>query len=71
MSALQKNKIRVPQDVALFRLRRAWDLILFILLLPPFRKPLAGMAIKVANMIWSEIKNGGRGKYRRQVVPDS
>jgi DNA-binding LacI/PurR family transcriptional regulator len=31
------------------------------------RKPLSGISIKVANMIWSEVKNSGKGKFKRQV----
>ena len=31
------------------------------------RKPLPGMSVKVANMIWSEVKNSGKGKFKRQV----
>jgi DNA-binding LacI/PurR family transcriptional regulator len=31
------------------------------------KKQLAGMAVKVANMMWSEVKNSGKGKFKRQV----
>ena len=31
------------------------------------RKPLSGISTKVANMIWSEVKNSGKGKFKRQV----
>jgi LacI family transcriptional regulator len=67
MSALQKKKIRVPQDLALVSMEEG---IGFNLLHSPvtcLKKPLSGMALKVANMIWSEVKNNGRGKYKRQV----
>ena len=67
MSALQNHKIRIPQDVALVSLEEGLG---FDLIHPPvtaLRKPLPAMALKVANMIWSEVKNSGRGKYRRQV----
>lgn len=67
MSALQFHKIRVPQDVALVSLEDGPG---FDLIHPPvtaLRRPLAAMALKTANMIWSEVKNAGRGKYRRQV----
>jgi LacI family transcriptional regulator len=67
MSALQKHKIRIPQDVALVSLDEGLG---FDLIHPPvtaLRKPLPAMALKVANMIWSEVKNSGKGKYRRQV----
>lgn len=67
MSHLKKRKLRVPQDIAVISME---DGIGFDLMLSPvtsLRKPLAGMAIKVANMIWSEVKNSGKGKYKRQV----
>ena len=31
------------------------------------RKPLANISVKVVNMIWSEVKNSGKGKFKRQV----
>jgi hypothetical protein len=31
------------------------------------RRPLAAMSLKVANIIWSEVKNQGKSKYKRQV----
>jgi len=67
MSSLQKKKIRIPQDVALISLEEG---IGFSMLHPPvtsLKKPLSGLAIKVANMIWSEVKNSGKGKFKRQV----
>jgi LacI family transcriptional regulator len=68
MSALQKNKIRVPQDIALVSLEEGLGFDLIHSPVTSLQKPLAGMALKVANMVWSEVKNDGRGKYRRQVV---
>ncbi len=67
MSALQKKKIRIPQDVALISMEEG---IGFEMLHPPvtsLKKPLPGLALKIANMIWSEVKNAGKGKYKRQV----
>ncbi|MFN8239492.1 MAG: LacI family DNA-binding transcriptional regulator [Bacteroidales bacterium] len=67
MTSLQKRKIRVPQDLAIISME---DGIGFDLLHSPvttLKKPLAGLAIKVANIIWSEVKNSGKGKYKRQV----
>lgn len=67
MAKLQKKKIRVPQDVAIISME---DGIGFDLLHSPvtsLKKPLPGMALKVANIIWSEVKNAGKGKYKRQV----
>jgi DNA-binding LacI/PurR family transcriptional regulator len=31
------------------------------------RKPLQSIASKTANMIWAEVKNSGKGKYKRQI----
>lgn len=72
MTSLQKHKIRIPQDVALVSLEEGLG---FDLIHPPvtaLRKQLPAMALKAANMIWSEVKNAGKGKYRRQVnlAPD-
>jgi DNA-binding LacI/PurR family transcriptional regulator len=67
MYALQNRKIRVPQDLALVSMEEG---IGFDLLHSPvtcLSKPLSGMALKAANMIWSEVKSNGRGKYKRQV----
>jgi len=67
MSALQFHKIRVPQDVALVSLEDAPGFDLIHPAVTALRRPLAAMALKTANMIWSEVKNAGKGKYRRQV----
>jgi LacI family transcriptional regulator len=67
MRLFRKRKLRVPQDIALIS---AEEGVGFDLLYSPvtcLRKPLPGMAIKVANMVWSEIKNSGKGKFKRQV----
>jgi LacI family transcriptional regulator len=67
MTALQKKRIRVPQDMALVSME---DGIGFDLLHSPvtsLRRPLSGMALKTANMIWTEVKNAGKSKYKRQV----
>jgi DNA-binding LacI/PurR family transcriptional regulator len=36
------------------------------------RRPLSAMSLKVANIVWSEVKNQGKSKYKRQVnmVPE-
>jgi LacI family transcriptional regulator len=67
MATLQRKKIRVPQDLALISME---DGIGFDLMHSPvtcLKKPLSGMALKVATMIWSEVKNAGKGKYKRQI----
>jgi DNA-binding LacI/PurR family transcriptional regulator len=67
MSALQSRKIRVPQDIALISMEEGPGFNLLHTPVTTLKKPLSGLAIKVANMIWSEVKNSGKGKYKRQV----
>ena len=67
MTALQKKKIRVPQDLALVSMEEGIGFDLLHSPVTSLKKPLSGMALKVANMIWTEVKNAGRGKYKRQV----
>jgi LacI family transcriptional regulator len=67
MAALQKRKIRVPQDIALVSMEEGIGFDLLHSPVTSLKKPLSGLALKVANMIWSEVKNAGKGKYKRQV----
>jgi len=65
--ALQEKNIRIPQDVALVSME---DGIGFDLLTTPvtrLRRPLSAMSLKVANIVWSEVKNQSKSKYKRQV----
>jgi DNA-binding LacI/PurR family transcriptional regulator len=70
--SLQEKNIRIPQDVALVSME---DGIGFDLLTTPvtrLRRPMSAMSLKVANIVWSEVKNQGKSKYKRQVnmVPE-
>jgi DNA-binding LacI/PurR family transcriptional regulator len=67
MSSLQKKKIRVPQDIALISMEEGIGFNLMHSPVTSLKKPLAGLALKAANMIWSEVKNAGKGKFKRQV----
>jgi LacI family transcriptional regulator len=67
MTALQKKKIRVPQDLALVSMEEGIGFDLLHSPVTSLKKPLSGMALKAANMIWAEVKNAGKGKYKRQV----
>jgi LacI family transcriptional regulator len=67
MTLLRKKKLRVPQDVALVSMEEGIGFDLMFSPITCLRKPLPGMALKVANMIWSEVKNAGKTKYKRQV----
>lgn len=68
LSQFQKLKIRIPQDVALISMEEGIGFDLVYPTITCIRKPVAGIATKIANMIWSEVKNSGSGKYKRQVT---
>jgi len=67
MLFLSKRKIRVPQDIAIISMEEGPGFDLMISPVTCLRKPLPAMATKVANMIWSEVKNSGKSKFKRQV----
>jgi len=67
MRMLQNKKLRVPQDVAIVSMEEGPGFDLIISPITCLRKPLEAIANKVANMVWSEVKNGGKGKFKRQV----
>lgn len=67
MLSFSHKNIRVPQDIAIISMEEG---IGFDMIHPPvttLRKPLSEMAGKLANILWSEIKNSGKGKYIRQI----
>jgi DNA-binding LacI/PurR family transcriptional regulator len=67
MAFLIKKKLRVPQDIALISMEDGAGFDLMFPSVTCLRKPFSSMALKVANMIWSEVKNDGKGKFKRQV----
>ena len=67
MTLLRKKKLRVPQDIAVVSMEEGTGFDLMFSPVTCLRKPLSGMSIKVANMIWSEVKNSGKGKFKRLV----
>jgi DNA-binding LacI/PurR family transcriptional regulator len=67
MTFFRKKKLRIPQDVAMISMEEGAGFDLMFSPITCLRKPLSIMAIKVVNMIWSEVKNAGKGKYKRQV----
>jgi len=67
MTHFRKRKLRVPQDIALVSMEEGIGFENLISPVTCLRKPLAGMAIKIANMVWTEIKNSGKGKFKRQI----
>jgi len=67
MSLFRKRKLRVPQDIALISMEDGPGFDLIYTPVTSLRKPLSMIATKTANMIWSEVKNAGKGKFKRQV----
>jgi DNA-binding LacI/PurR family transcriptional regulator len=67
MAFFQKRKLRVPQDIALVSMEEGIGFDLIHSPVTSLRKPVEEMALKVANIIWAEVKNSGRSKYKRQV----
>jgi LacI family transcriptional regulator len=67
MTHFRRRKLRVPQDIALISMEEGEGFDHLISPVTCLRKPLPGMAIKAANMIWTEIKNSGKGKFKRQI----
>ena len=67
MTLLRKKKLRVPQDIAVISMEEGTGFDLMYSPVTCLRKSLQGIASKAANMIWSEVKNSGKGKFKRQV----
>jgi len=67
MSMLRKKKLRLPQDIALISMEEGIGFDLMFTPVTCLTRPLSGLALKAANMIWSEVKNAGKGKFKRQV----
>lgn len=68
MTLLRKKNIRIPQDIAIISMEEGIGFDLMFSPVTCLRKPLPGISAKVANMIWSEVKNSGKGKFKRQVT---
>jgi LacI family transcriptional regulator len=67
MSSLQNRKLRVPQDIAVLSMEEGNGFDLIYSPVTCLRKPVELMATKAANMLWSEVKNSGKGKFKRQI----
>jgi LacI family transcriptional regulator len=67
MSLLRNKKLRVPQDIAVISMEEGIGFDLMYTPVTCLRKPLSNMSVKIANIIWSEVKNSGKGKFKRQV----
>lgn len=67
VSLFKQNRLRIPSDIAIMSLEEG---IGFSLLDPPItrlRRSCYPMALKTSQILWTEIKNRGRGKYKRLV----
>jgi DNA-binding LacI/PurR family transcriptional regulator len=67
MKYLRGKNLRVPQDMAVISMEEGVGFDLMYSPVTCLRKPLANMAVKAVNMIWSEVRNSGKGKFKRQV----
>jgi len=67
MSSFYQKKIRVPQDIAIISMEEGIGFDLIHSPVTTLRKPLSEMAGKLANILWSEIRNSGKGKFIRQI----
>jgi LacI family transcriptional regulator len=67
MAFVRKNNVRIPQDIALISMEEGIGFDLMFPTVTCLRRPLPGMSVKIANMLWSEVKNSGKGKFKRQV----
>jgi DNA-binding LacI/PurR family transcriptional regulator len=68
MTEIRKKKLRIPHDIALISMEEGTGFDLMYSPVTCLRKPVEGISLKVANMIWSEVKNSGKGKFKRQVI---
>jgi LacI family transcriptional regulator len=67
MKFLRSKKLRIPQDIAIISMEEGVGFDLMYSPVTCLKKPLANLSVKVVNMIWSEVKNSGKGKFKRQV----
>jgi len=67
MKFLRGKNLRIPQDIAVISMEEGIGFDLIYSPVTSLRKPLANLSVKVVNMIWSEVKNSGKGKFKRQV----
>jgi len=67
MKFLRGKNLRVPQDMAIISMEEGVGFDLMYSPVTCLRKPLANLSVKVVNMIWSEVRNSGKGKFKRQV----
>jgi LacI family transcriptional regulator len=67
MKYLRGRNLRIPQDIALISMEEGIGFDVMYTPVTCLRKPLANLSVKTVNMIWSEVRNSGKGKFKRQV----
>jgi LacI family transcriptional regulator len=67
MAMLRRMKLRIPQDIAVVSMEEGIGLGLMFSPVTCLKRPLSVISSKVANIIWSEVKNSGKGKFKRQL----
>ncbi|MGM0527242.1 MAG: substrate-binding domain-containing protein [Bacteroidota bacterium] len=68
LTFFRKKNIRVPSDLAVMAMDNG---VGFNLLDPPvtrINRKYSSLALKTSQMLWSEVKNNGRSKYKRSVT---
>jgi LacI family transcriptional regulator len=62
-----RKGVRVPHDIAIVALEDGVGFDLFSTSITRIRRQVPELASKASRMIWSEIKNSGKGKFKRAV----
>ena len=62
-----RKGVRVPHDIAIVALEDGVGFDLFSTPITRIRRQVPELASKASRMIWSEIKNSGKGKFKRAV----
>ncbi len=72
LQCLEQLKVRIPGDIALVSLEGGPAFNLLSTPLTYLNRDIPSMASKVVSMLWSEIKNRGKSKYKRtaSLTPD-
>lgn len=67
LSVLKEKKIRIPADIAVIAMDELPGFNLAEPSVTTLKRDYAALALKTSQMLWTEIKNDGRGKYKRLV----
>ncbi|MEE4115015.1 MAG: LacI family DNA-binding transcriptional regulator [Marinilabiliaceae bacterium] len=72
IEAVRKLKLRIPGDVALVSMENGIGFDLMETSVTRLKRDIASMASKTVSILWTEIKNSGKSKYKRTVslAPD-